>query len=114
MIKHIVTFKLTGTPAERKEVANKFKDALMALPLTIDVLKSIEVGINENPSESWDIVLTAVVERNVSQKELAAKIGKSFSTVNAYCANRQQPTLETLDLIAKVLNVPMRTLVKED
>ena len=58
MIKHIVTFKLTGTPAERKEVANKFKDALMALPLTIDVLKSIEVGINENPSESWDIVLT--------------------------------------------------------
>ena len=50
MIKHIVTFKLTGTPAERKEVANKFKDALMALPLTIDVLKSIEVGINENPS----------------------------------------------------------------
>lgn len=35
----------------------------MALPLTIDVLKSIEVGINENPSESWDIVLTAVVEK---------------------------------------------------
>ena len=63
MIKHIVTFKLTGTPAERTEVANKFKDALMALPLTIDVLKSIEVGINENPSESWDIVLTAVVEK---------------------------------------------------
>ena len=63
MIKHIVTFKLTGTPAERKEIANKFKDALMALPLTIDVLKSIEVGINENPSENWDIVLTAVVEK---------------------------------------------------
>ena len=63
MIKHIVTFKLTGTPAERKEVANIFKDALLALPLTIDVLKSIEVGINETPSESWDIVLTAVVEK---------------------------------------------------
>lgn len=59
-------------------------------------------------------IKVALVERNVSQKELAAKIGKSFSTVNAYCANRQQPTLETLDLIAKVLNVPMRTLVKED
>lgn len=59
-------------------------------------------------------IKVALVERNVSQKKLAAKIGKSFSTVNAYCANRQQPTLETLDLIAKVLNVPMRTLVKED
>ena len=72
MIKHIVTFKLTGTPAERKEIANKFKDALMALPLTIDVLKSIEVGINENTSESWDIVLTAVVEK-MEDVEIYAK-----------------------------------------
>ena len=56
----------------------------------------------------------ALVERNVSQKELSSKIGKSFSTVNAYCANRQQPTLETLDKIAQVLNVPMRSLIKED
>ena len=63
MIKHIVTFKLTGTPAERKEVANKFKAAMMALPLTIDVLKSREVAINENPSESWHLVLTAVLEK---------------------------------------------------
>ena len=55
-----------------------------------------------------------LVEKSISQKELAAKIGKSFSTVNAYCANRQQPTLETLDQIAHVLNVPMRTLIKED
>ena len=55
-----------------------------------------------------------LVERDVSQKELAAQIGKSFSTVNAYCANRLQPNLETLDQIAQVLNVPMRTLIKED
>ena len=55
-----------------------------------------------------------LVEKNFSQKELAAKIGKSFSTINAYCANRQQPTLETLNQIAQVLNVSMRTLIKED
>lgn len=59
-------------------------------------------------------IKVVLVERSISQKELAAKIGKSFSTVNAYCANRQQPTLETLDQIAHVLNVPMRTLIKED
>ena len=59
-------------------------------------------------------IKVALVERNVSQKELASKIGKSFSTVNAYCANRQQPTLLTLEQIANVLNVPMRTLIKED
>lgn len=61
MVKHIVTFKLKGTPAERLQAAQAFKTALEALPSQIDVLKSIEVGINANPSESWDVVLTAVV-----------------------------------------------------
>lgn len=61
MVKHIVAFKLTGTPQQRREVANRFKEALMALPSQIDVLESMEVGINENPAEEWDVVLTAVV-----------------------------------------------------
>lgn len=61
MVKHIVTFKLTGTPQERLAVAQRFRNALLALPSQIDVLRSIEVGINENPAESWDVVLTAVV-----------------------------------------------------
>lgn len=62
MVKHIVSFKLTGTPEERKEVALKFKAALEALPEQIDVLRSMEVGINVNPNETWDVVLTAVVD----------------------------------------------------
>ena len=40
-------------------------------------------------------IKVVLVEKNVSQKELAAQIGKSFSTFNAYCANRLQPNLET-------------------
>ena len=59
MVKHIVTFKLSGTPEERRQVAENFKVALMALPAQIDVLQSMEVGINENPNEDWDVVLTA-------------------------------------------------------
>lgn len=42
-------------------MAERFRDALLALPAQIDVLRSMEVGINENPSEDWDVVLTAVV-----------------------------------------------------
>ena len=61
MVKHIVTFKLTGTPEERRRVAEAFRDALLQLPSQISVLRSIEVGINANPAESWDVVLTAVV-----------------------------------------------------
>ncbi len=61
MVKHIVTFKLSGTAEERRAVAEAFKAALLALPEQIDVLQSMEVGINENPAEDWDVVLTAVV-----------------------------------------------------
>ena len=61
MVKHIVAFKLTGSADVRLETARRFKAALEALPEVIDVLKSIEVGINENPAEDWDIVLTATV-----------------------------------------------------
>lgn len=63
MVKHIVMFKLQGSAEERLDVARKFRDALLALPATIDVLRSMEVGINENPAESWDVVLTAVVDK---------------------------------------------------
>lgn len=62
MIKHIVTFKLKGTPEQRRSAAIRFKEALEALPEQIEVLNSIEVGININPAESWDVVLTAVVD----------------------------------------------------
>lgn len=61
MVKHIVTFKLSGSAEQRREVAEKFKAALLELPAKIEVLKSMEVGINENPNEDWDVVLTAVV-----------------------------------------------------
>ena len=61
MVKHIVTFKLSGTAEERREVARRFADALLALPAQIEVLESMEVGLNANPAEDWDVVLTAVV-----------------------------------------------------
>lgn len=62
MVKHIVTFRLKGTDEERRKAAEAFRDALMELPEKIEVLRSMEVGINENPAESWDVVLTATVD----------------------------------------------------
>jgi len=62
MVKHIVSFKLSGTPDERRAVAATFKSALEALPDVIAPLRSIEVGINENPAEDWDVVLTAILD----------------------------------------------------
>lgn len=62
MVKHIVTFQFSGTEEERKSIAKAFRDALVALPDQIEQLKSIEVGINENPAETWDMVLTATAD----------------------------------------------------
>ena len=61
MVNHIVSFKLNGTAEERLDTARRFRDALMALPKQIDVLESMQVGINENPAEDWDLVLIARV-----------------------------------------------------
>lgn len=72
MVKHIVSFKLNGTPEERLEVARKFKSALEALPAVIEPLESIEVGINWNPDEDWDVVLTAILPTMADVKVYAA------------------------------------------
>lgn len=61
MVKHIVMFKLKGTPEQRRSVATEFAEALMKLPEQINVLRSMEAAVNENPSETWDVVLTATV-----------------------------------------------------
>lgn len=62
MIKHIVSFKLKGGTDERRRYAESFRDALMALPAQVPQLRAMEVGLNENPAESWDLVLTATVD----------------------------------------------------
>ena len=52
-----------------------------------------------------------LVEKEVSQTELAKKLGKSFSTINAYCSNCKQPSLELLNEIADILSVSMKDLI---
>ncbi|WP_300968677.1 Dabb family protein [uncultured Duncaniella sp.] len=72
MVKHVVTFKFSGSSEERSAACNRFAEALLALPEKIDCLKSMEVGINENPAESWDLVLTAIVP-TMADVEIYAK-----------------------------------------
>ena len=59
MVKHIVLFKLKEElPAtEKQAVINQFKEAIEALPAKISVIRKIEVGLNVNPAEAWDIAL---------------------------------------------------------
>lgn len=59
MIKHIVLFKLKNTVSrdEKNRVMIGFKAAIESLPAKISVIRKIEVGLNMNPEESYDIAL---------------------------------------------------------
>ncbi len=52
-----------------------------------------------------------LVEKEVSQTQLAKELGKSFSTINAYCSNRKQPSLDLLNKIAEYLSVNIKDLI---
>jgi hypothetical protein len=64
MIKHIVLFKLKTfeTEAEKQAKEEEIKDALLALKDKIEVLRSIEAGINANPNEEYNIALTTTFD----------------------------------------------------
>jgi len=43
-------------------------------------------------------------EKQISQNELAVKIGMSRTIVNNYCTGKREPTLDSLILICKALS----------
>ena len=50
-------------------------------------------------------------QKGIKQTWLAEKLGKSYNMVNAYVQNRQQPRLETLMEIAKILDIDVKDLI---
>ncbi len=52
-------------------------------------------------------------QKGIKQTWLAEKLGKSYNMVNGYVQNRQQPRLEVLYEIAKILDVEVKDLLIE-
>ncbi|MGY8913977.1 MAG: helix-turn-helix transcriptional regulator [Flavobacteriales bacterium] len=52
-----------------------------------------------------------LAEKGITQTWLADKLGKSYNMVNSYVQNRQQPRLEVLADIAKILDVDIKELI---
>ncbi len=52
-------------------------------------------------------------EKGIKQTWLAEKLGKSYKMVNGYVQNRQQPRLEELYEIARILDVEVKDLLIE-
>ncbi len=49
--------------------------------------------------------------KGIKQIWLAERLGKSYNMVNSYVQNRQQPRLEVLNDIAKILDVDVVELI---
>jgi transcriptional regulator with XRE-family HTH domain len=52
-----------------------------------------------------------LVQRGIKQVWLADQLGKSYNVVNGYVQNRNQPSLEVLYEIAKILDVDVKELL---
>lgn len=74
MIKHIVLFQLkTEIDAQTKrDVMFNFKKGIEELKAKIGCIKSIEVGLNSNTHEDFDIALVSEFESMVDLKTYAS------------------------------------------
>ena len=54
-----------------------------------------------------------LVEKEKIGKWLAGQLGKSTCTVSKWCSNTTQPDLQTLDKIAKLLDVNVKALLND-
>ncbi len=51
-------------------------------------------------------------EKGIKQVWHAGQIGKSYNVMNGYVQNRNQPSLEVLFEVARVLNIDPKELLK--
>lgn len=57
-------------------------------------------------------IKVVLIEKGKTGKWLAEELGKSNCTVSKWCSNSIQPDLQTIDKIAKILNIDRRTLIE--
>ena len=64
MIRHIVLFKFKAElpPATKQEKMARIRQGLENLTGTCESLKKMDVGINSNPNENFDLALTSEFE----------------------------------------------------
>ena len=58
-------------------------------------------------------IKVVLVEKGKTGKWLAEEIGKTSCTVSKWCSNSIQPDLQTLDKIAKLLEVDVKYLLND-
>jgi transcriptional regulator with XRE-family HTH domain len=58
-------------------------------------------------------IKVVLVEKGKTGKWLAGELGRTTCTVSKWCSNNIQPDLQTLDKIAKLLDVNVKDLLND-
>lgn len=61
--------------------------------------------------EDLNRLKVVLVEKKRTSRWLAAELGKNPSTVSKWCTNVSQPDLQTLNRIAELLDVDVKSLI---
>lgn len=56
-------------------------------------------------------IKVVLAEKHLTSKWLAEQLGKSTCTVSKWCSQKSQPDLQTIDQIAKLLDVKRSDLI---
>jgi putative transcriptional regulator len=64
-------------------------------------------------TKKYNKIKSVLAEQEKTSIWLAEQIGKDKSTVSRWCTNDMQPSIETLFLIAKALNISPKELLTE-
>jgi transcriptional regulator with XRE-family HTH domain len=62
---------------------------------------------------NYNRIKIVLVEQNKTSLWLSEQIKKDKSTISRWCTNDMQPSIETLFVIAEILNVSVRELLSE-
>ena len=60
-----------------------------------------------------NIIKVMLAEKGRTNKWLAVQVGKDPATISKWCTNAAQPSLEMLLQVAKVLEVEVKDLIRE-
>ena len=90
----------------------KNKVHLSLILRTIYYLCEQNITIRRMESRRLNRIKVVLVDKQKSNKWLAEQVGKDPATISKWVTNTTQPNLETLLLIAKVLDVNVNELVR--
>lgn len=63
--------------------------------------------------KNFNRIKVILAEKQMTNVELAKKLGKNQQTISRWCTNDSQPSIETLFQIAQVLGVKAKDLLAE-